>query len=205
MQQHIEQSLRNTDKYVSGCDRSVFLLDGMSGKKTRHFYNNICSLPGARYLEIGSWKGSTLCAALSNNTIECVAIDSHIQQDLRTNVANYIGNNKVRLVEADSWNVLPEELGMKFNIYMYDGDHERVSHRKALTHYAPAMDDTFIYIVDDWNDLRVRQGTMEGISQAKLSIDYQREIFTSDDNTHSKVYGKDSDWHNGIAIFVLHK
>ena len=29
-------------------------MEGMSGKKPRHFYNNVCSMNDARYLEIGT-------------------------------------------------------------------------------------------------------------------------------------------------------
>lgn len=32
-------------------------MDGMSGIKTRHFYNNLLNYYDARYLEIGTWKG----------------------------------------------------------------------------------------------------------------------------------------------------
>lgn len=94
---------------------------------------------------------------------------------------------------------------MKFNVYLYDADHSEVSHSRALTHFVDSMDDVFIYIVDDWNDLRVRIGTMNGISSANLQIGYQREIYTSDDNTHSVTHGSGSDWHNGISLFVLKK
>ena len=30
----------------------------------------------ARYLEIGTWKGSSICSAMCNNKITCVAIDN---------------------------------------------------------------------------------------------------------------------------------
>jgi hypothetical protein len=51
-------------------------LDGMSGTKTRHFYNNLASLPECTYLEIGTWAGSTLCSNLFNNNINATAIDN---------------------------------------------------------------------------------------------------------------------------------
>ena len=39
----------------------------MSSSKVRHLINNLCSLNGTRYLEIGSYKGSTLIAAAKGN------------------------------------------------------------------------------------------------------------------------------------------
>ena len=45
---HIEYSLSNTNNYVSKITNEILGMDGMSGKKTRHFYNNICSMNDAR-------------------------------------------------------------------------------------------------------------------------------------------------------------
>jgi hypothetical protein len=52
------------------------ILEGMSGAKTRHFYNNLATLPSCNYLEIGTWAGSTLCSNLFKNNINATAIDS---------------------------------------------------------------------------------------------------------------------------------
>ena len=42
----------------------ILTLNGMSGKRYRHFVNNlIATVSDARYLEVGSWKGSTAMAA----------------------------------------------------------------------------------------------------------------------------------------------
>lgn len=195
---------------MSKCPKTILSLDGMSGKKTRHFYNNICSLPGTRYIEIGTWRGSTLCSAIYGNVVKGVAIDnwsySSVDRDaFFTEFSKYSQGNNIKVIEKNSWDVVPEDMGMKFNVYMYDGDHERSSHCRALTHFISNMDDTFIYIVDDWNDKRVRDGTFDGIIQCGLTVEYQREIFTSDDNSHGVPYGPASDWHNGISIFVLRK
>jgi hypothetical protein len=34
---------------------------------------------------------------------------------------------------------------------MYDGNHSNESHYNALLHYYLCLDDTFVFIVDDWN------------------------------------------------------
>jgi hypothetical protein len=207
---HIDHAIQCADRYSSKCRRDLLDIEGMSGKKTRHCYNNICSLSGARYLEIGTWRGSTLCSAICDNNIECVAIDNwSYSQDDRSiffrNLERYRGVNTVKVIEGDCWNVSPSDIGMKFNIYMYDGDHTSESHSKALTHFLDCMEDVFIYIVDDWNDKRVRDGTLQGIDYANLNTCYRREVFTSDDNSHAKKHGKDSYWHNGVCFFVLKK
>ena len=54
----------------------IKLMPGMTGKKYRYFVNNLLSLiEDPRYLEIGSWSGSSVCAAMFNNKMKCTCID----------------------------------------------------------------------------------------------------------------------------------
>jgi len=207
--EHIEKSLSSTDKYESKITDGIKVIDGMSGKKTRHFYNNICSMEDSRYLEIGTWKGSSVCSAMCNNKMTCVAIDDWSEFDgpkdvFLENFEEFKGDNDATFIEENCWNVDVSKLG-KFNIYMYDGNHSESSHFQALDHYLPCLDDTFIYLVDDWNAPDVREGTINSIKHNKLDIMYQKEIRTTDNDTHAYPYGIHSDWHNGISIFVLKK
>ena len=73
---HIELSLKQADMYKSKIEDEILTMECMSGKKTRHFYNNLCLMNNARYLEIGTWKGSSICSAMCNNKMSCVAIDN---------------------------------------------------------------------------------------------------------------------------------
>ena len=52
-------------------------MEGMSGKLYRMFINNLMRLmPEARYLEVGSWAGSTACAAMDRNVAKITCIDN---------------------------------------------------------------------------------------------------------------------------------
>ena len=99
----------------------------MSGEKTRHFYNNICSMPDARYLEVGVWKGSSFCSAMCNNTMTCLAIDNwagvngrqylkHIKEEFAINFRKFAGQNKAFFLEKNCWKILPTKLGICFPI-----------------------------------------------------------------------------------------
>ena len=60
----------------------IYAVDGMSGLKYRYFINTLVgAVPNARYLEIGSWAGSTLCAAIHGNKVTAVAVDDWSQFD----------------------------------------------------------------------------------------------------------------------------
>ena len=213
----VEHSLANADIYTSKITDEILRMDGMSGIKTRHFYNNICSMNDARYLEIGTWKGSSICSAMCKNKMTCVAIDNWSEfADALTskiffqNFNNFKGNNKATFIEKNCWDIDVTKLG-KFNIYMYDGNHSKTSHFQALNHYLHCLDDEFIYLVDDWNWKDVRDGTLKSIKNNNVKILYQKQIFTNQAGVPDwgpgtgNRFGIDGDWHNGISIFVLNK
>ena len=210
---HVEYCLNETENFNSKITPDIYLLDGMSGKKTRHFYNNLCSMDNAQYLEIGTWKGSSICSAMCNNNMRCVVIDNWAEfggpkEEFLINFNKFKGSNDATFIEQDCWEVDISKIG-KFNIYMYDGNHTETSHYDALNYYLPCLENQFIYLVDDWNWRDVRNGTKKSIEDNNLQIIYKKEIRTTNDGRgpwkSGKPSGKDSDWHNGISIFVLKK
>lgn len=204
----VEKSLERADKCESNLDFYIKTMPGMSGTKTRHFYNNLGSHEGVRYLEIGTWMGSSICSFMFKNKSKCTCIDNWSEfngpKDLfMVHFNEYKGENDASFIESNCWDVNPSDLG-KFNMYMYDGAHDSESHHKALSHFICALDDEFIYIVDDWNHPPVREGTENALLSNNLEIVYKKEIFT-DKNPGIQHGIEINDWHNGIVIYVLRK
>jgi hypothetical protein len=76
----VNQSLARALANIGGPPDFVRAIDGMSGQKYRTFINNLVgSYPDARYLEIGSWGGSTATAALYGNSVKALCIDNWSQ------------------------------------------------------------------------------------------------------------------------------
>jgi hypothetical protein len=90
----------------------------------------------------------------------------------------------------------------KFNIYMYDGNHSYESQYKAFEYYYDVLDDTFIFIVDDWNNIIIRAGTLKGIQDLNLKIIHKIEIRLKEDNGY--IEDKNG-YHNGLFVAVLQK
>lgn len=67
--EHVKHSVHLAYHNQSKLSDDIMLLDGMTGTKTRHLYNNICSMGYRNYLEIGTWKGSSFISALYHNNI----------------------------------------------------------------------------------------------------------------------------------------
>ncbi len=73
---HVEESLRRADARESNLTRDILDVKGMCGTKNRHFFNNLCNFEGCTYLEIGSWNGASLVAAMQGNDLSATAIDN---------------------------------------------------------------------------------------------------------------------------------
>jgi len=205
----IESSIRNAENGLSKITDDIISMSGMSGTKTRHFYNNLLDTPDARYLEIGTWKGSSVCSAMCGNKAKVVCIDNWSEfggpkSEFLKNFEKFKGNNDASFIENDCYKV-DVSLLPKFNIYMYDGNHTHESHYKALTHYINCLDDLFIFIVDDWNWVDVRDGTMNAIEKLNLKVLYQKEIRTTMDNSVPPEPHLSKNWWNGIYVAILQK
>ncbi|HEY8617299.1 class I SAM-dependent methyltransferase [Phenylobacterium sp.] len=189
----------------------VLDIQGMSGRKFRYFLNNVIGyVSNPRYLEIGSWAGSTFCSAIFGNTLKATAIDNWSLfggpvQHFFMNLANCGGlNARTSVLFEDFRKVDYKALG-KFNVYLFDGPHEYQDQYDALTYAWESLTDEFVFIVDDWNWEAVRNGTMDAIRDLGLEVMHQIEVRTTLDNSHPAVGGKESDWHNGYFISVLRK
>lgn len=171
---------------------------GLSSPKIWHLLNNLCSDVDT-YLEIGTYLGSSLLAATYGNNVKATAVDnfcmkSHLKNHFYQNVKHL---NNLHFIEKDCFKIDPATLP-KFNVYFYDGRHEYEDQYKALTHFLPAMKEDFVFIVDDWNNEEVRNGTYQAISDLKLSVWGFEERRGS--------YMKDkTGWWCGIVVFKLKK
>lgn len=185
-------------------------LKGWSGVMYRRLINTLLELiEEPRYLEIGVFTGSSLCAALDGNSIDAMAIDNWSQfkgpyQEFYKNLANFKGNNRVSFLERDFRSVDYKHLG-PFNVYFFDGPHKEQDQYDGVTYTLPALADNFVLIVDDWNKTNVRRGTFRAIADNGLEADFAVQVFTTLDNTHAHPYGERSDWHNGYMLAALRK
>lgn len=200
----------NSDKCV--LPEWISRMPGMSGSKFRSFLNQLVSNQiDARYLEIGSWKGSTACSALYGNQAKIVCIDNWSlfggpRNDFFENTGRCISDEtEFSCIETDYREIDFSELG-PFNIYFYDGPHDEWNQFHNLIAVQIALDEQFYLIVDDWNWPEVRAGTKRALKQLGTHLTAFMEIRTSGDNKHAeKPHGPESDWHNGYFVAACKK
>jgi len=198
-----KSAIVRADQLQSKLTPAALCVPGMSSPKVRHFLNNVTDFPGCRYLEIGTFKGSTLIAALLGKRITYWAIDNFVEyggtwEALLENYNQFFPGNP-HLIGQDCFSFDPFAAGIKdVNVYFYDGWHSQEAQEKALTHYIKCLKNPFIFIVDDWNGKEgqpVRDGTMNAIQKLKLNVLY--------DYTAPGVGSDVTQWWNGLWIAVL--
>ena len=74
--EYVKKSIENANVNISKITDDILYIHGTSDIGTLHFYNNIVSMPYARYLEIGTWKGSSVCTAMCNNKAIIVCMNN---------------------------------------------------------------------------------------------------------------------------------
>lgn len=210
----IEKAYNNAENNISKINDEIISMEGMTGTKTRHFYNNLLNYSDARYLEIGTWKGSSASSAMIGNKAKAFFIDNwdqfngppwgDIKKIFLSNFEKFKGDNDATFMEKDCWEVDVSSLP-KFNIYLFDGDHTEEAHYKSLFHYYDCLDDVFIFLVDDWNWSRVRKGTKRAIDGLNLKVLYEKEIILTWDESHTPQPQAGETWWNGLYISVLQK
>lgn len=207
----VQEALAETLEKKGKLADYVLNIDGMSGIKYRYFINNLIGkIENPRYLEVGSWSGSTLCAAINNNAVRALAIDNWSQfggpaPQFFNNVANSCSPLSIPSVISDDFRNVDFRAQGSFNVYLFDGPHEHKDHYDGLALAMDALTEEFVFIVDDWNWSPIRNATLDAIRKLNLDVLYKLEIRTTEDDNHATVFGKLSDWHNGYFISVLKK
>lgn len=189
----------------------IVKMPGMSGRKYRYLINSLVEgIQDARYLEIGSWAGSTACSAMWGNSADIICIDNWSEfggpKDLFVQHTESAKNPNIRFsfIESDfrkvDWGAINH-----INIYLFDGPHTEIDQYDGVVVVQPALNDIYVLIVDDYNWADVRNGTNRAINLLDLKVECSIEIRTTQDNSYPTVDTGNSDWHNGYFIAVVRK
>jgi len=191
--------------------KDILEMNGMSGKKYRCFINNLIEQNNdSRYLEVGSWAGSTACSAFFDNWCKVTCVDNWSEfggpkQEFFNNIKSFISNKvDFNFIECDFYKMDFSNIG-KYNVYLFDGPHHEKDHYEGILKPQQALEDEYFLIIDDWNWEPVRTGTQKALDYLKSTIIASMEIRTTLDNSHPGTSCQNSDWHNGYFISYIKK
>jgi len=202
-----DYAMQNTSKLPE----NILTMEGMSGHRYRRLINKYVELTAdSRYLEIGSWSGSTACSAMYGNKCKMLCIDNWStngspKDTFFQNINTYKNDNvDFNFIEKNFEDIDYAQIG-KFNTYLFDGPHEENNQYAGIANVQMALDDTYLLVVDDWNWPGPRNGTWRALDDLGHKIISSITIHTTQDDTHPDVYWQNSEWHNGYFIAVIKK
>lgn len=207
---NIAQEILDTHHDFAGA-KPLVEVEGLSSPRVCNLLNRLVATlgPDEAYLEIGTWKGLTLCsAALGNAGKQCYACDKFrfwgeftgpgflAKRALYRNVARYKpGSAEVHFFHTTSKELFARKLvPPKVRVYFYDGDHSYEGTYHGVVAAAPLLTRASVLLMDDWNDPVIRKATYDGLRDAGLSIDWERSL----EGDHST-----DGWWNGLGVFHL--
>lgn len=227
---HIESSIEKAERGESQISLFNLAIDGMSSPKIRHFINNLCNIPEARYLEIGVYKGANFCSAIYNNKIKACCIDNWIQfsnncvihsdrsdQTGKTEDVFYknvhrccdaekaicFKDSEISIIKGDCFSphVIKEASYMKYNIYFYDGDHNGDSHARMIRDYYHTLDDVFVLIIDDWDFPTQQTLVVNTLAALNIKICKRWDM----PGFHNNIKLQMENWWEGLGILLCMK
>jgi predicted O-methyltransferase YrrM len=157
-----------------------------------------CLEPGESYVEVGTYHGSSLIAALLVNEGDFVALDNWSlgdgsQEQLARNLARFELAGRPKLIEGDAFETLRSGAldGKRVGVYYYDNGHEYEQQLDGMRLVEPHLVDGALVIVDDTDWERVERAVDDYLAADSRAT----EIFRAE--------GKDRghpEWWEGMRV-----
>ena len=224
---HLRHSIVRASMDISQLSSMILSMEGMSSSKVRHLLNNLATREETRYMEVGSWKGASLCSTLYTNDQSltyAVAIDNFSQfqqprkefyQNVHLHGHEMLARHTLRLIDGNAFagaggegheNLAQQLHGLEgtINVYLYDGAHEEEDHFKALTDpvLMSMWSDVIIVLIDDWNFLQTKKGTLRGLKKLEQDKEYKVVYYQE---LPARFNGDVEQWWNGVWVGVLQR
>jgi predicted O-methyltransferase YrrM len=170
-------------------------IGGLARENNLALINLAASLldPGESYVEVGSFKGLSLAAALDGNTGDFVGIDSfEMGEGSRERLDANLGGAGYTILEGDAFELLPR-LDRRVGVYYYDAAHDYESQLRGLQLVEPHLVPGALMIVDDTDWDRVDRAMDDYLAQQPRA----RRLVTIDGKDRGQPW-----WWEGMQVLV---
>jgi protein O-GlcNAc transferase len=170
-------------------------IGGLARENNLALINLAASLldPGESYVEVGSFKGLSLAAALDGNTGDFVGIDSFAMgEGSRERLDANLGGAGYTILEGDAFELLPR-LDRRVGVYYYDAAHDYESQLRGLQLVEPHLVPGALMIVDDTDWDRVDRAMDDYLAQQPRA----RRLVTIDGKDRGQPW-----WWEGMQVLA---
>jgi len=211
---HISEKVIKVVKTLAFHDNFVrpeIEIEGLTSKRMQNLLTEIAD-NSTKYLEVGSFLGSTACSVLRSGTIEEATFVDHWKEDIQPasgellpktnkqefieNIRKYKNERPLKVFDCDMLSVDKSDL-KDIDFFFYDGAHDFESTSNAIRYYSSCLAEEAIILIDDANWEGVVAGAEDGIAKAGLETLFKK-IWLN--NQESK-----EQWWNGFFIAVVKK
>jgi predicted O-methyltransferase YrrM len=140
-----------------------------------------CLEPGESYVEVGTYHGTSLIAAMLDNDAEFVAIDNWSlgdgsREQLDRNLARFGFAGRAEIIEGDAFETLRSGrlAGRKIGVYYYDNGHEYEQQLDGMSLIEPYLLSPALVIVDDTDWERVEQAVEDYLARQPRATELLR-------------------------------
>ena len=130
---------------------------------------------GESYVEVGTFRGTSLVAAMLGNEADFVGIDDFsfgdgTREQLERNLGRF-GLSGATILEGDAFELVPGGAlgGRRVGVYYYDNGHEYEQQLEGLRMIEPYLADRALLIVDDSDWERVARATADYLESQPLA------------------------------------
>ncbi|MDX6454708.1 MAG: hypothetical protein QOD48_815 [Gaiellaceae bacterium] len=140
-----------------------------------------CLQPDESYVEVGTYHGTSLIAAMLDNDAEFVAIDNWSlgdgsREQLDRNLARFGFAGRAEMIEGDAFETLRSDrlAGRKVGVYYYDNGHEYEQQLDGMRLIEPYLLSPALVIVDDTDWERVEQAVEDYLAEQPRAMQLLR-------------------------------
>lgn len=212
----VETAIYNADRGRSKIknERLMRGIFGFSSERIRHLLNNLCAVNNTVYMELGTYRGSTLLPAINgNDNITVYAVDSfkydvlqkkpvnpegwpQIKKGLLENLEVFKEKDKVTIIEKDFSNLSKNEIDKPVSVCFYDGGIAPGLSEVAMAKVAPLLSKVAIVVCSTLMSEEVTNGAKKGLTDRGKII--QKEF-----KLKSRKTNDNTSWWSGISIWIV--
>jgi predicted O-methyltransferase YrrM len=140
-----------------------------------------CLDAGESYVEVGTYHGTSLIAAMLENDAEFVAIDNWSlgdgsREQLERNLARFGFAGRAEIVEGDAFETLHSSrlAGRRVGVYYYDNGHEYEQQLDGMRLIEPHLVSPALVVVDDTDWDRVEHAVEDYLAQQPRATELLR-------------------------------
>jgi len=212
----IKEAIEKAKNHQSKMDETAWSVPALSSLKIRHLMNNLGSI-STSYLECGVHRGGLFCSTIRNNpNLKNIVANDSFASDATTGESiesNFFANvtmcaskeSSFTMLLGDTFGDLPSIVGLQppIDLYLFDASHDYDSERKAVTHFLPAMADTFILCKDDWQYGDVKRATIDGLIDSGCELLFHEELLNQEPYTEDEH--RNMEFWRGFYVALLKK